>query len=549
MSRITLIFCILVLSATAAVAETFSPTPYLAEAEVDVLTKNVANEQFGRDLLGDPYATVVVGNVDVYDRFPYMEARYFQFVSDPGWNRLLMGEVGRAPAAFDGASSAFGRLASPRGLSSDAMGRIYVADTGNDRVLVFQATSEFDRIELEPLFSIDDLARPYDVAFSDGGTPFDPSDDRVYVANTGKNEVRSYELGDNDAHLVAAIGELGSGADYFAGPMSITVGHVEGVHNTHVYVSDAHNGRIVRLQDTGGALAWVGSMQHDLGTITSLDTDHWGSVYAAAPQSGRIAKFTASMLPVASYAGEIKRPRSFHVPFANVTDHRSGEKARAGQGSGILVEEWSGKNGIRLLNLGIELMDATVLDENAAALRVTLTDHATVTATITEPSTGRVIARHDAGVLDAGPQTIRFSDDDYIAPWSAGEYRMVVQAGSTYDANRASETEMTITLSSAGSPPLPEHVTLLGNTPNPFNPTTTIRFTVPAGPSRAYRLQVFDVRGRLVRTLETGQIGSGIYSATWDSRNDNGDTVGSGIYLYRVEVGPEKLTGKMVLVK
>ena len=108
MSRTSLIIIsILVLGACTASAGTFTPAPYIAEAQVDVLTKTVANEMVGRDLFGQPYATVVVGNVDVYDRFPYLEAHYFQIVSDPSWSRLLLGEVGRELVAYDGANSSF----------------------------------------------------------------------------------------------------------------------------------------------------------------------------------------------------------------------------------------------------------------------------------------------------------------------------------------------------------------------------------------------------------------------------------------------------------
>ncbi|MGD8413771.1 MAG: hypothetical protein PVF33_06040, partial [Candidatus Latescibacterota bacterium] len=224
MKRTALIITVLVLGATSAVADTFKPATYIAEAEVDVLTRDVANNLVGRDLFGDPYATVVVGNVDVYDRFPYVEARYFQIVSDPAWNRLLIGEMGRDLTAYGGDPAGFGALASPRGLSGDGQGRLFVADTGNDRVLVFRTVSEFDRLQLEPLYAIDGLSKPFDVAFSDGGTPFEAGDDRLYVANTGHNEIRRYELTSNGARFTDAVGGLGSGDGRFAGPMAITVG-------------------------------------------------------------------------------------------------------------------------------------------------------------------------------------------------------------------------------------------------------------------------------------------------------------------------------------
>ena len=397
MKPTALIISILVLGAATAGAGTFEPATYLAEPQVDVLTRTVANEEFGRDLFGGPYATAVVGNVDVYDRFPYLEARYFQIVSDPSWDRLLMGEIGRGLAAYNGKGQAFGTFASPRGLSTDAFGRVYVADSGNDRVVVFQSSTEFDRIELLPLYEITGLSKPHDVAYSDGGTPFDESDDRLYVANTGNNEVRRYALTDEGAQFTDALGELGSGQGRFAGPMAITVGHRDGAHCEDVYVTDAHNGRIVHLRDSGSSLAWSGSVKHELGTITSLDTDHHGNLYAAAPQKGRVTKFTSSLMSIANYESDSNRPRSFHVPFANVTDHRTGEKSRAGQGSAILVEQWSRDSGIRMFNLGVEMKDAVAVTNDGAAISMTLTDHATVTMEIVDPTNGSVVARRDGG--------------------------------------------------------------------------------------------------------------------------------------------------------
>ncbi len=548
MSRTSLIISILVLGTVQAGAGTFEPAPYLAEPHVDVLTKQVANEQFGRDLFGEPYATVVVGNVDVYDRFPYLEARYFQVVSDPAWNRLLLGEIGRGLSAFDGNGTSVGALNSPRGLSTDGRGLIYLADSGNDRVLVLRTVTEFDRIRLEPVYTIEDLNDPYGVAHSDGGTPFDAADDVLYVANTGKNEVRRYALGTSGAALTATVGSLGSGTAHFAGPIAITVGRRNGANDDNVYVSDAHNGRIVHLRDAGASPAWTGAAPHGMGLVTSLDTDHFGNVYAAASQAGRIAKLTPALIPVASFTGETQRPRSVHVVFANVTDHRTGAKTRAGQGSAIVVENWAGENGLRMLDLGVELTDAAAL-ENQPAVRVTLTDNAGVTAEIVDPRNGQTIARRDAGVLAAGEQTIRFAEKDFVAEWSEGDFSVALRATSTYDGGSTSRIETPIHLSGSGGPAMPDHLALLGNSPNPFNPSTTIRFTVPAGPEQPYRLRVYDVKGALVRELASGRIGGGIHEARWDGRDRNGSPVSSGIYLYRLQVGARTFTGKMALVK
>jgi hypothetical protein len=87
------------------------------------------------------------------------------------------------------------------------------------------------------------------------------------------------------------------------------------------------------------------------------------------------------------------------------------------------------------------------------------------------------------------------------------------------------------------------------NYPNPFNPTTTFRYTVAA--DGAVRLQVFDVSGRLVRTLvDEYQAGSPITrTISWNGRDDAGTPAPSGVYLYKLTAGGFTDTRKMVLLK
>ena len=56
--------------------------------------------------------------------------------------------------------------------------------------------------------------------------------------------------------------------------------------------------------------------------MTSLDSDAWGNVYAAAPQSGSVMKLTPSLSPLAGYSNGIERPRDFHVVFSDVRHFR-----------------------------------------------------------------------------------------------------------------------------------------------------------------------------------------------------------------------------------
>ena len=95
----------------------------------------------------------------------------------------------------------------------------------------------------------------------------------------------------------------------------------------------------------------------------------------------------------------------------------------------------------------------------------------------------------------------------------------------------------------------PARTALLANLPNPFNPSTTLRFDLGgAAPQRA-RLRVYDVEGRLVRTVLDRTLSPGRYAQPWDGRDDSGRSAASGVYLYRLDTPAEGLSRKMVLVR
>ncbi len=106
--------------------------------------------------------------------------------------------------------------------------------------------------------------------------------------------------------------------------------------------------------------------------------------------------------------------------------------------------------------------------------------------------------------------------------------------------------DLSNTVTGAG-PVSSAQLTLHPNHPNPFNPSTTIRFEMVSR-GRA-SLRIYDVRGALVRTLfdDTREAGPG--TASWDGRDDAGRVVASGVYLCRLTAGGESGTRKMVLLK
>jgi hypothetical protein len=528
-------------------AGTFEKTPLAPEVGVDVLTRRIAREQVGRDLFANPYATVTIASVDVYDRFPYVETRQFQVVSDPRWNRLVFGERGGDLSAWDGAGSSLGALAGPRGMAVDEMNRVYVADTRNDRIVVLQATTDRTAIALEPLFAIDGLESPHDVAYSDGGTPFVPGDDQLVVAETGRNRVAVLALETRGAQVVARLGDLGSGTGRFAGPTAVTVGRNEGAHTRDLYVADAHNRRIVHLRLEGARLRWVGEVRHEASLLTSLATDQWGNVYAASPQAANVAKFSPDLVKVAELTGDVSRPRSFHVPFVNIRDHRNGRVTRVGQPNAVSVDQWGDRTGVGLWKLGVELSALAVQGGETPAAHFTLTDRAAITLQISDASSGRALSQRSLGTLAAGLHTVPLSPADLAGAPSGRELVVRVSAVSSY-ANGPSDVAQTRFTARGGVAALPDRPVLLGSSPNPMKESTRIAMVLPDFGGQRVSLGVFDAAGRRLRTWTDG-FTPGLNEIVWDGTDDHGRPVRAGVYFYRLELGGTRELGRIALVR
>ena len=97
-----------------------------------------------------------------------------------------------------------------------------------------------------------------------------------------------------------------------------------------------------------------------------------------------------------------------------------------------------------------------------------------------------------------------------------------------------------VTLST--TPELPTAVTLNGSYPNPFNPATTISFSIPS--EMSVDVKVYDISGRVVGELMNGIQSQGLYEITWDASSQ-----ASGLYFVRLVAGTEMHTQKIMLIK
>lgn len=100
------------------------------------------------------------------------------------------------------------------------------------------------------------------------------------------------------------------------------------------------------------------------------------------------------------------------------------------------------------------------------------------------------------------------------------------------------------------SPSLPKAFSLSQNRPNPFNPSTTISYSIPDNsPEIIVKMSVYNIRGQLVRTLVDDSQGPGSFTVNWDGTDNTGRKISSGVYFYRLVAGDFISTRKMVVLK
>jgi len=135
--------------------------------------------------------------------------------------------------------------------------------------------------------------------------------------------------------------------------------------------------------------------------------------------------------------------------------------------------------------------------------------------------------------------------DDTVA--SGIEYTYYVTAVYPQSMEVPSEIVAVQLLSDSDEVVVPMVTSLVGNYPNPFNPETVIRFTLAH--AEVVAVDVYNIRGQKVRSLAGGMYEAGVHNVVWNGRDDDGRSVGSGVYFYRMVAGEYRGVRKMVLMK
>ena len=89
----------------------------------------------------------------------------------------------------------------------------------------------------------------------------------------------------------------------------------------------------------------------------------------------------------------------------------------------------------------------------------------------------------------------------------------------------------------------------LSNYPNPFNPETTISFSLTAKDAKNAKIEIYNVKGQKIKTLLAGNLEKGTQSVIWNGMDSNNKPIASGIYFYKLSAGKETAMKKMLLLK
>lgn len=402
---------------------TFIETPISADQGIDRLSRTWTESKLGRALFSTPGPTASYYTAHYMQSAPFVTATYVQFVVDPSWNRIVYGNM-------NGWIKSYNDLIGPTSIAVDPSGRVFVAEAGRQQVTVLRLDGTGSDAQLRPVFTLGGVTVPAALAHSDNGTPLDPSDDVLYVADAGKGTLVKYSLSATGGTLVGSF-------PGFDSPSGIAVGRWNGANNGFIYVVDQVAKRVRVLEDGGLTLTPVGEFRGGSDSyFSSLAVDHFGDVYVADNTSSRLLKLTSSLevLDEEGGTGVYAALTAVDVPFGLITVDGQGTYW-AGFDQLFAVERWTPESGARRRTLGLRLKDVQfTTDENASAIdgRFTLTGFGTVGAHVFDAS-GNPVRSLVPSAMVSGQKDLawdRRDDSGKLVP--PGEYRYDLFATDPY---------------------------------------------------------------------------------------------------------------------
>jgi hypothetical protein len=530
----------------------------------------------GRDVV-EQYAGVnqVASVCDVAVSPPYSGYEYdVVFVLDQTWDRVLAayqtGSMSSRVVAFGPDVPGHGTLSSPHGLAVDRWGDefiVIITDTGNNRMveLSFDGNDfQFVRVFGEG----DNLSDPLgvDVVINHWGLS-----EYVYVADTGNDRVVIYVDGVFHSEY--------TGSELFpplSEPTDISVPPRDswGIPSSYLYVADAWNNRVLRLGNDGGNLVYNDEyvFQEQFSHIVGLDTDIFEIVYVVDEAHCKVHKlsFFDILGPrvIFTYGGcgagmdEILGPGHLCIPRGH---------AEVG-----LVEMYTNITGGRYYWIDLDIEDVRA---EPAAFNPSAGESTRIWWSYTDivdldlehgPDHYVLVVDSDSSLVIRLPYWKIYPgglwEGTHYVDWNGrsmygevvppGEYTCVVHGEDIYDGPDDYPTAPKGTVvqvlpggsvADESTSATPSQFALRQPFPNPFNPMARIEYAVPIDCKVSIR--VYDVQGRLVRSLVDRDISSGYHDVFWDGTDDKGVARGPGVYFCTLSAPHTRKHCKLVLVK
>ena len=329
-----------------------------------------------------------------------------------------------------------------------------------------------------------------------------------------------------------------------------------GTFNVFLTVTDNDGGtnttsQNVTVSDNGGGNnAPVASFSVSTSTLTAdftdTSTDSDGSVVAWSWDFGGTGTST-NQNPSHTFSAD----GTFNVSLT-VTDNEGATgttsqnvTVSSGGGGASTMHIESITTAIVRSNGGVGFIEATFLihDENGAPV-----SGATVDGMFGGDLTGT-----SSGDTDSNGEVVLASDDFTFRPSDLGICADNLTHGSlTYDAGQNSDSSFDCATAAPGAGvtnpnETPDNFTLHANFPNPFNPTTNIRFSLEeSGP---VKISIYNALGQEVRVLADGNFDRGEHSVTWDGKDNFGGSLATGSYLYQLRFNDRTYTRTMTMIK
>ena len=303
-------------------------------------------------------------------------------------------------------------------------------------------------------------------------------------------------------------------------------------------------------------------------TISNNDADYGGGFYCIDLYGEPIITNCIVWGNTSSYNLQIFSNSSIHPPVVTYSDVQDGT-GEYWFGTGCIdadPEFMDPANNLFFLNASSPCIDvgdpSSPLDPDGSiadigAFYYVQYGYGSVEGVVTNSETGLPI--HYAVITIGSEQVITDINGEYSLELSSGTYQLICEHDeyelySHPDEIIVIENETTeinfglIPLSGSQNIIGLNQSNLNGNYPNPFNPITTISFSISDIPSLV-NIEIYNLKGQKVKTLVNEQLAAGQHSITWNGENDSNKSVSSGIYFYKMKAGKYVVSKKMILLK